>query len=148
MGEVLVAVDFSDATDRVLDAVALLAPGGGHTARLIHVAAAEAELAGYDKEAFEANTPDKRAGQLRDEHDRLAELADRLRAAGVQVVEPALVMGHTADEIIRIAGEDQAVAIVVGSHGHGGLHHLLVGGATQDLLRHSPIPVVVVPAHP
>jgi nucleotide-binding universal stress UspA family protein len=36
--------------------------------------------------------------------------------------------------------------VMVGSHGHGGLHHLLVGSVTEDVLRRSTRPVIVVPA--
>jgi nucleotide-binding universal stress UspA family protein len=54
-------------------------------------------------------------------------------------------MGHTADELLRMAAELEAGLIVVGSHGHGGLHHLLVGSVTETLLRQSMIPVMVVP---
>jgi nucleotide-binding universal stress UspA family protein len=146
MGEVLACVDFSDATERVLAAAIRLGQGTGLTIRVVHVAASEAELAGYDKEAFEAATPDKRAGQLRDEHGKLEELTDRLVAAGVATAEPALVMGHTADEIERLAAAVGADLVMVGSHGHGGLHHLLVGSVTEDVLRRSTRPVIVVPA--
>ena len=146
MGELLVCVDFSETTDRVLAAAARLAGVTGLTARIVHVAAAEAELAGYDKEAFESSTPDARAGQLRDEHGILADLTERLQAAGSAVAEPVLVMGHTAEEILRLADDDGAELIVVGSHGHGGFHHLLVGSTTDALLRRATVPVVVVPA--
>lgn len=146
MGEVLACVDFSDATDRVLAAVTRLAAATRLTVRLVHVAAGEAELAGYDKESFEAATPDKRAGQLRDEHGRLESFTDDLRAAGVETAPPALVMGHTAEQIGRLADELGADLVMVGSHGHGGLHHLLVGSVTEDLLRRSSVPVIVVPA--
>ena len=67
--------------------------------RLVHVAAAQPELAGYDSEDFEANTPDKRASALRDEHSRLSDLTAELAAGGVSTEEPVLVMGHTADEL-------------------------------------------------
>jgi nucleotide-binding universal stress UspA family protein len=145
MGDVLVCVDFSDATDRVLAAADRLAVATDLTVRLVHVAAAEAELAGYDTEDFEAATPDKRARQLGEERDQLAELTARLADRGVTVAEPVLVMGHTAEEILRLAADVRAELVMVGSHGHGGLHHLLVGSVTEDLLRRSTVPVVVVP---
>jgi len=147
MTSVIVGVDLSDTTASTIEAVTRLATAtAGMTVRLVHVAAGQAELAGYDSEPFEANTPDKRAGALRDEHERLAELTAELATAGVSTDEPVLVMGHTADELIRMAVEFEAGLIVVGSHGHGGLHHLLVGSVTEALLRHSTLPVVVVPA--
>jgi nucleotide-binding universal stress UspA family protein len=147
MTSVIVGVDLSDTTAKTLAAVSRLATTtDGLTVRLVHVAAAQAELAGYDSEDFEANTPDKRAGALRDEHGRLRDLTAELTAAGVATTEPVLVMGHTADELLRLAGELEAGLIVVGSHGHGGLHHLLVGSVTETLLRQSTIPVLVVPS--
>ena len=146
MGEVLACVDFSDVTERVITAAIRLAAATDLTVRLVHIASAEAELAGYDKEAFEAKTPDKRAGQLRDEHGRLDELTDRLANGGVTTAEPVLVMGHTAEQIVRLAEEFEAELVMIGSHGHGSLHHLLMGSVTEDLLRRSTRPVIVVPA--
>ncbi len=146
MTSVIVGVDLSDTTTKTLAAVARLATTTeGLTVRLVHVAAAQAELAGYDSEEFEANTPDKRAGALREEHGRLSDLTTGLTEAAVTTGEPVLVMGHTADELLRMASELDAGLIVVGSHGHGGLHHLLVGSVTETLLRQSTIPVLVVP---
>jgi len=147
MTSVLVGVDLSDTTTKTLAAVSRLATATpGLMVRLVHVAAAQAELAGYDSEEFEANTPDKRAGALRDEHGQLTDLTAGLADAGVATDEPVLVMGHTADELLRLAGEFEAGLLVVGSHGHGGLHHLLVGSVTETLLRQSTIPVLVVPS--
>jgi nucleotide-binding universal stress UspA family protein len=151
MTTVIVGVDLSDTTAKTLEAVTRLAGqrGGaalpGLTVRLVHVAAGESELAGYDSEPFEANTPDKRAGALRDEHEQLERHAAQLAADGIATDEPVLVMGHTADELLRMVQEFDAGLLVVGSHGHGGLHHLLVGSVTEALLRRSTVPVVVVP---
>jgi nucleotide-binding universal stress UspA family protein len=147
MTSVIVGVDLSDTTTKTLTAVSRLAAAtDGLIVRLVHVAAAQPELAGYDSEDFEANTPDKRAGALREEHGRLTELTAELTDAGVTTTDPVLVMGHTADELLRLAGELEAGLVVVGSHGHGGLHHLLVGSVTETLLRQSTIPVLVVPS--
>src|SRR5512143_3821515 len=113
MTSVIVGVDLSDTTAKTLTAVIRLAATADLTVRLVHVAAAQPELAGYDSEEFEANTPDKRAGALRAEHGRLTELSAELADAGVTTVEPVLVMGHTADELLRMADELGAGLIVV-----------------------------------
>lgn len=147
MGQVLVCVDFSDATDRVVAAAGRLVSGTDLTVRLVHVAAGEAELAGYDREPFEAATPDKRAAQLRSEHGRLQDLGARVAGAGASVGEPILVMGPTAEQITRLAADPEVELVVVGSHGHGGLHHLLMGSVTEALVRHAAVPVMVVPVH-
>jgi nucleotide-binding universal stress UspA family protein len=146
VADIVAAVDFSDLTDRVIAEACALAGALGDQLHLVHVAAGEPELAGYDKEDLSSFTRDDRADQLSDEHARLRALAEPLTATGIDVV-PLVVMGHTVDKILEVAGRTGAGLIVVGSHGHGGLHHLLVGGVTEALVRRSPIPVVVVPVH-
>ena len=37
--------------------------------------------------------------------------------------------------------------IVVGSHGHGAVYHLMVGSVSQGVLHQSTCPVLVVPTH-
>jgi nucleotide-binding universal stress UspA family protein len=144
MSEILACVDFSDATEAVVEAAAAQAVDTGQTLHLLHVAAGEPELAGYDKGPVAAHTRDDRADELLDEHHRLRELAGRLETDGVTVV-PLLAMGATPQKILEEADRIDASVIFVGSHGHGRLHHLLVGSVTEALLKHSTRPIVVVP---
>ena len=148
MTEVLACIDFSDATAAVVAAAVRLAPTAENRLHLVHVAAPEPELAGYDKGPVAAHTRDDRAGELRAEHAQLRELADQLETsadnAGLIVV-PLLVMGQIAPKILEEAERIDAGVIVAGSHGHGKLHHLLLGSVSEQLVKHSPRPVVVVP---
>lgn len=146
VGEVLACVDFSDMTQPVVDRAAHLAEKGERRLHLLHVAAPEPELAGYDRDPLSGWTRDDRAEELRDEHRHLREIAGRLEAQGFDVL-PLVVMGHTADTIIEEARRIGAGVVVVGSHGHGGLHHLLLGSVAAQLEKHSPVPVDIV-AHP
>jgi nucleotide-binding universal stress UspA family protein len=146
VGDVVVAVDFSDRTDAVISEGVALARASGGTLHLLHVAAGEPILAGYDKDEISPFTRSARAGELTDEHQRLRETAERL-GAGVDV-KPLVVMGPTAQTILEAVGHLGASHLVVGSHGHGGLHHVLVGGVAEEVVRHSPVPVVLVPVRP
>ena len=144
---VLACVDFSDATDRVVDRAAVLASALGGTMHLLHVAAGEPVLAGYDKDELSSFTRDDRAGQLVDEREHLRRLAAPLEARGITVV-PLLVMGPTAQKILDESERLDAAFVVLGSHGHRGLHHLLVGDVAEAVLHKASMPVVVVPARP
>lgn len=53
--------------------------------------------------------------------------------------------GHPTEDIIKTAGTWEADLIVVGTHGRTGLKHLLMGSVAEYLVRHSKIPVMVVP---
>ncbi|HVV54521.1 MAG TPA: universal stress protein [Mucilaginibacter sp.] len=53
--------------------------------------------------------------------------------------------GSTADSILSCAAEFSADIIVVGTHSRHGLDRLLMGSVAEHVVRHSPIPVLVVP---
>ncbi len=59
-------------------------------------------------------------------------------------VETILLEGHSADELIRYAEENEMDIIVIGSLGKTGLDRLLLGSIAGNVLRHSKIPVMIV----
>jgi nucleotide-binding universal stress UspA family protein len=52
--------------------------------------------------------------------------------------------GPPVDEIVRIARENQVDLIVIATHGHTGLKHLLLGSVAERVIRHAPCAVLVV----
>jgi len=53
--------------------------------------------------------------------------------------------GSTADGIIKCGKEFKAELIVIGTHGRSGLDRLLMGSVAEHVVRHSEVPVLVVP---
>ena len=54
--------------------------------------------------------------------------------------------GRPTEDIITTAEGWNADLIVMGTHGRTGLMHLLIGSIAEHVLRHSKIPVLVVPS--
>ena len=54
--------------------------------------------------------------------------------------------GHPADDIIKTSETWEADLIIMGTHRRTGLRHLLAGSVAEHVLRHSKIPVMVVPS--
>jgi len=54
--------------------------------------------------------------------------------------------GHPTKDILKTAEVWDADLIVMGTHGRTGLMHLLVGSVAEYIVRHSKIPVMVVPS--
>lgn len=63
--------------------------------------------------------------------------------AGAAVVSEVLI-GQPFVEIIRYARDKEIDAIVMGTHGRGGLTHVLLGSVTEKIVRKSPCPVLTV----
>ncbi|WP_428327304.1 universal stress protein [Mucilaginibacter sp.] len=53
--------------------------------------------------------------------------------------------GSTADGIINCSSEFAADLIVLGTHSRSGFDRLFMGSIAEDVVRHSEIPVLVVP---
>ena len=52
--------------------------------------------------------------------------------------------GEVYSEIIKFAQEEKIDLIVLSTHGRTGLSHLLMGSVAEKVVRHSPIPVLIV----
>lgn len=53
--------------------------------------------------------------------------------------------GNPAGMIKKTGDEWGASLIVIGTHGRTGLSHILMGSVAERVIRHSPVPVLVVP---
>jgi nucleotide-binding universal stress UspA family protein len=142
MRSILACVDFSDFEDRVLLAASSLARAFGAELHLLHVAEPEPSFVGYAPGP--QSVRDTVAETLRAEHRRVEALAERVAHDGIKA-HPHTRRGAYAETILREAEHLQADAIVLGSHGHGRLHTLLVGSVADGVLRGAKVPVLVVP---
>jgi len=143
MRNIVVAIDFSPVSERVLqEVVALVRAEGGHL-WLLHVAAPEPDFVGYDAGPQEER--DHVARDLRDAHRRLQAMAKALRERGVESTA-LLVQGPTAQTILDEARKLEADLIAIGSHGRGIAYRALLGSISEAVLRRSEVPLLIVPA--
>lgn len=143
MQTILVPVDFSDSTDAVIREAALLSRAFSVSLTLLHVAAPEPEFVGYDPGP--QSVRDTVAREIHEEHQNLHTLEKNLQAEGIPVTA-LLVQGAAAEKILSEADKTGAGIIVMGSHGHSALHHLLVGSVAEAVMRKTKVPVHVVPS--
>ena len=141
----IVAIDFSDATARVVDAAATIARHAGAHLVLVHVVPDEPAFVGYD--VGPSSVRDSVALELRKEHRELQALAQTLRDRGADATA-LLLQGYAVPVLLREAERQDAALIVAGSHGHGAVYDLLIGSVSEKLIRESTRPVLVVPARP
>lgn len=140
---ILVCVDFSDVSGRVVKLAAGWASRLGAALHLLHVVPPPPPLAAYAPGSGMAlPVPGVATVDLAAEKARLEDYARNLGVtASSEVAE-----GPVLTEILEAAERIDAEAVVLGSHGHGALYELLVGSVTEGILRRSRRPVWVVPA--
>lgn len=68
-----------------------------------------------------------------------------LKAGGATVSGRIVVGGRVHEAIVDVAKEDGADIIVMGTHGRTGLARTMIGSVADRVLRHSEVPVLMVP---
>ena len=53
--------------------------------------------------------------------------------------------GREDEEILKFAKDEKVDIIVVGTHGKTGIEHVFFGSVAEKVLRHSPVPLFVIP---
>lgn len=73
----------------------------------------------------------------------LAEHARKLAEQGL-VAETMIIFSEPAEGVRKAARDSAADLIVMGSHGHRSVRHMLLGSVTETVLRACTIPVLLV----
>jgi manganese transport protein len=133
-----VAVEFEGGDDTVLAQAAALARW--HAAQLIIVHVVEGLGAAY----YGAGTDDR---ESRVDRTRMEQLVEHLRHEGIRT-GGVLGYGKPAEELVRIANEQELDLLVLGTHGHRFLADLALGQTVSPVLHRLSIPVLVVPTRP
>lgn len=142
MNRILVAVDFSEVTDKVVSKAVMLAKSLQCQLRILHV----------DDSAPYSYTPkDDSAAALTPQSADASTDADRLEAIRSRLSDEQLeadyrmMEGPAADNILSAARQFAADLIVIGAHERGKFYHCLFGDTTDSLIRHAHCPILVVP---
>lgn len=144
MKTILAPIDFSTATNGVIESAATLARVTQSKIVLIHVVQPPVMTSDYGLalENFQA------AIEISEKHStkRLAEITEGIRLRHPELaVETQQGSGPPIAEILDAAKKTDAAYIVMGSHGHNAIYDLLVGTTTHGVLRKATCPVVIVP---
>lgn len=86
---------------------------------------------------------DGEAGALADAQDRGRRLARHLADAGIEA-DTLVVPGQPAERIVTQAQEGRFDIIAIGTRGHSGIRRGLLGSVTDEVVRTSPVPVLVL----
>ena len=145
--KLLVAVDLSEATQIIVDEVMELCRKQPTKLWIVHNAEPPPDFVEFKVDPLAAR--EALAKKFHEEHRQIQEIADRLREGGLDATA-LLVHGSTVKTILKEASDLDVDIIVVGAHGKGAMHELLVGSVSKGILHKSSHPVLVIPTcrHP
>jgi nucleotide-binding universal stress UspA family protein len=139
---ILAAVDFSENAEQALAAAVDLAKQCGAELHVVH--ALDLPIPIFNP--YAVSIPDALLTQARDEASRrLRETVEKLGQQGV-TAKSHLTEVPAAPAIARLAGDLGADLVVMGTHGHTGLKHVLLGSVAERTLRLAPCSVLIVKA--
>lgn len=125
---IIVPVDFSQHTDRVLKQALFMAKRN-HSEVIVLNVVDYSWPTDVDKLMQPVDDVEMRLIEAAREH-----LDDMLNASGEPCIEKRVSVGRPYEEILKLAEEEKADLIVMGAHGHHGLTGLL--GSTTDRIMH------------
>lgn len=143
MKNIIVALDFSPATDVLIEEAFQYGKAFNAKVWLIHIAAPDPDFIGY--EVGPEYIREERAETLKKEHKRLAEYKANLNAQGVET-EALLVQGPTVETLLERIGKLQADLLIIGKKGHSLLHKAFIGSVFSSVVKEIEIPVLAVPS--
>jgi nucleotide-binding universal stress UspA family protein len=138
---ILVPTDFSESARHALLYGTSFAREYEGELILLHVV--ENLTVGYASDLFPvpmAEVFDEISGYAKAE---LGKLGAEVREKGIRVRE-MVVQGKPSAEIVRVAREETADMIVLGTHGKGMLDKALFGSTAERVIRRAPCPVLTV----
>jgi nucleotide-binding universal stress UspA family protein len=127
--QILAPMKWDSSDEAVIEHVAALASMAGGRVTLLHV--------------VHSHSRDESAYLARQVETYLGSIAARLAEMGVSATTK-IVVDEPADGIISAARQTGAGLIVMGTHGHSEVRHLLVGSVTEDVIRGSDTPVLLI----
>lgn len=145
MSTILVPVDFSDRSGRLLAAAEEAARARGASLHLLHVIEPVVSTSGLGMDppvpleiTPEPGMEEKIGSGLLDK------MAAEVSARGIPCTS-AVKLGLPVDEILAAVADIGVKLVVLGSHGRGALYHLFTGSVVTGVLRRIDCPVLVVP---
>lgn len=139
--KILLATDFSDCSEEACAYALNMARTYDAALLVLHVINEPVDLRGF-------YVPHISFEQLEKE---IADGATTLLASfcndhlhGFSNYTTAVASGVPYEEITRIAQEQDASLIVIGTHGRSGLDHLIFGSTAERVVRNAPCPVLTI----
>ncbi len=142
MAKIITAIDFSEVTDTVIAETIEMARAFDCSVTVMHVVQYVPETTLYEGEMI---LPDLPMQEMLEENSEklLHDAQDKIRQAGIKC-DVCLRDGSPSHEILEYVNNEHPRMVIIGSHGHGALYHLVLGSVSEKVVDKVTCPVFVV----
>lgn len=141
ISRIIVAVDDSSFSNKTVNVAFDLAKTLKASIAIVNVIDPAIVAIGADSVVY----PMEQMGDLKKNSEELIKKM-RLQLGDEIPVQDFMTEGKPSEEIVATAMKWNADLIVIGTHGRTGLMHMIMGSVAESVIRHSTIPVLVVPS--
>lgn len=139
---IVVPTDFSESAGLALTTAAALARQFDASLHLVHVLEDPLAPGMWASEVYTAQIPGLRVSLVQGAERELRKCLTTFSVADVKATTEVRV-GSPASTIVDFAVEQHADLIVMGTHGRGGIAHLLMGSVAERVIRTALCPVLI-----
>ena len=141
---ILFPTDFSELSKAAEQSACDLADGFGAELHVLHVLS-DVFLTMPQTAAALLISPNALEGEITGAEEAIQKVPPSEWVSGRKVVR-AVRIGSTYSTIVEYALENAIDLIVLGTHGHTGLKHVLLGSVAERVVQNAPCSVLTVPA--
>jgi len=139
--KILVPLDFSDYTDEIMNVAMLIAGKFGSAIHLFHAIPNMDYFTPYESFLSGDNLVNVQRDIEREVEKDMEAVAKNVKDIPVT---RTIRTGVAFLEIIEYVRAENIGLVVMGTHGRGGLEHILIGSVAEKVVRKSPCPVLTV----
>jgi len=138
---ILFPCDFSENSGMILPYVMSLSEKYGGTIHLLHVVEDLLKWGGFY--VPHPSLTQYQAELLKGAEKKMEELCE-VQMQGCKDFKRVIVSGDPAQEILKAIEAYDIDLVVIGTHGYKGLQHTIFGSVAENVVKKSPVPVLVV----
>ena len=141
--KILYPTDFSDVADRALEFIKSLKEAGAEEVVMLHVIDQRALDVTVAHAGARTDLMDLEQTLIKSTEDELAPRAKQLTDLGFRV-KTLIRKEIPFREILQVEQEENPAVIVIGSHGKSNIGEMLLGSASEKVIRKAKSPVLVI----
>ncbi len=142
MKNILIAIDFHDKTQILIDYAVKFARVFDSKIWLLHVAAPDPDFVGYG--VGPQYIRDFRADELKEQHKNLLSYVDSIKSKGLEA-DGLVIQGAKIEMILEESEKLDINMIITGHHDRGFFYEVFRGSVSSNIVNDSKIPVLVIP---